>query len=151
QTIANGIVTLSTGTKSLVAQTLETSVYATWTGGSLQLSSNATWDNLGTSTVDIRFDATLSGGTLVKAGVLLKSRGAVTPDLTARLVNSGYLEVSSGTLALGGGGVTSGSLVVDVGATLNFTSGTDTLTASSTLSGAGDVGFTGANVTLVGG
>jgi hypothetical protein len=150
QTIANGNVTLSTGTKSMVAQTLETAVSATWTGGSLLLSSNATWNNLSTSTIDIRFDATLSGGTLDNAGALLKSAGAGTTSLTARLVNSGYLEVSSGTLALGGGGVSTGAMVVDAGATLNFTNGTDTLTASSTLGGAGAAGFTGANVTLAG-
>lgn len=57
--------------------------------------------------------------------------------------NTGTVAVTSGTLALNGGGIHSGSFTVAAPATLQFGGGAHTFTPGAAVSGAGTVAFTG--------
>jgi hypothetical protein len=149
-TVANAGIALSgSGGKALNQQTLDNVGTATWTGGNLSFTNNAVWDNGGT--FDVQTASTVSGaGTFDNAGAVRKSAGAGTAALNVPFNNSGTLDVVSGALALGGGSVSGGRFTVEANTTLSFSAGTATLTASSTLGGAGDVGFTGGTFNLLG-
>lgn len=84
-------------------------------------------------------------------GVVQRSTSAGIATITANWVNDGALEVLSGTLRLGGNGVsTSGSHGVAAGATLEFQSGTKTLGASGTVTGEGLVLVSGGTLNVDG-
>ena len=121
--------------------------------------------------------AVVGPNTLTVAGVLRVSGGVAVLDMA--LANSGTLDVlagglevkqggtsggmintatgtstsvSGGTVDVTGGSVTvNGSLAVLTGATVRFNGGTHSFSASSSISGAGDIDFAGGLVTLLGG
>jgi len=60
-------------------------------------------------------------------------------------VNTGSVQVQSGTLVLSGGGSATGSFAVPANTTLQFGGGTYTLSSASSVTGAGNVTFSGSS------
>ncbi|MCX5671992.1 MAG: PEP-CTERM sorting domain-containing protein [Planctomycetota bacterium] len=108
-------------------------------------------------TFDARSDAFLStwdgaSGAVNNAGTFKKSAGTgtMTVDSHWAFNNSGLVKVESGTLALEGGGTSSGAFQVDAGAALIFRGGLHDLAAGSSLTGEGRVVVSTGQVNLAG-
>jgi hypothetical protein len=150
-TVASAGITLSSGGgKTLNQQALNNAGTATWTGGNISLSADATWNNLTGATFGIQTTGAFSGGTFNNAGTVQKSAGSGATALNARFNNDGTLDVAFGPLTLGGGGASSGTFTAETGTTLSFGGGLATLSAASTVNGAGSVAFSGGTTTLLG-
>lgn len=154
------IVAATTGTLSmsggshLLNRVLRNDGAATWTVGTLSMNggtftSNGSFTANSASTLDCfgagGTNAFVNNGTLVKQGA-----GSATfrvSTTAAAFSNAGSVDVQVGTLTLSGGGTNSGAIVVEatgaVTATANFAYG-----ASSSLSGAGAVTFSGGTHTF---
>ncbi len=132
-------------------------------GGSIRLTSDLTLSNGATATLTSAngidaagFDLagtnltlTLTGGTLVARTVSAESITASNATIDA-FVTAGTFNVNGGTVLLTGGGAGSGNFNIASGATLDFAGGTQTLSAPGSVSGAGNVRFSGGNATLGG-
>ncbi|MCK1338241.1 VCBS domain-containing protein [Bradyrhizobium sp. 38] len=125
-TVSGGTLTIDPGTVHAI--TNHGLIEATG-GGTLKLTT-ATIANTGASiTVDCTSklyltDVTINGGSLSNAGNLY-SAGLDT--VTGCVTNTGIIEVQSGTLDLAGGIAGSGKVIVDVGATLEFSGATGSI------------------------
>jgi hypothetical protein len=64
--------------------------------------------------------------------------------------NTGTVNVTAGTLELDGGGTSTGAFAVSAGTTLNFGDGTHSLSAASSITGAGTVDFNAGTTTVNG-
>jgi hypothetical protein len=122
----------------------------TWSGSGQNL-----WLNLGTitnltnGTITIANDVSADGGgTLVNAGLLIKTGTAGTSTFTAAVVNTGTLQVQLGTLSLSGGGTESGLITAANGATLNFGGGTHSVASNFSATGPGTLGLSGGVLNL---
>ena len=160
RTEAEGGMAISGGSdKGLADRTLDNAAEADWTGnGKILMNTNAVWNNLPGSSLIALGDSQLGGGagsqytgsTFNNAGTVQKAAGTGTTTVVAFVNNAGLIDAASGTLDLGDGGVNDSAFTVEAGATLQFGGGTQTLDANSSLTGAGDVRFSGSNVTLLG-
>jgi hypothetical protein len=145
-----GIVFSGSADKHLNERTLNNAATTTVTGtGNVELVNNAVFNNLDTGALDFQNDdkfGTFSifntPGTINNAGLVQKSAGSglTNLDLSA-LNNTGTVDAQSGTLALSGGGLSSGTFLTEPGATLEFGGGAHYLTADSSVGGAGNVLF----------
>jgi hypothetical protein len=140
-------------TVSLGSYTLELAGTGTWTGtASMNSGLGAVLRVLGGATLDIQGDPTVAynlGGTataLDVLGTLTRTTSTNPAVLNVAVNDSGTVSVQSGSLQLGGGGASTGSFTAASGATLDFSGGTHALDATSSVTGAGTVGFTGGAV-----
>ena len=97
------------------------------TGAGILTQSSPLIANAPAATIDIRKDAYMAGryspsdrATLENAGLVRKSGGTGTTPLDVVFNNTGVVEVTSGTLALVGGGLSTGRLEVASGAALTL-------------------------------
>ncbi len=117
----------------------------TWSGSGLNFTfSSATLTNLATGTITITTDvSTQNGGgvnTIGNAGLIRKTGGTGTTAFgNVALVNTGDVQIQSGTLNLGNGGSATGTFEVPANSALQFSGGTYTLNAVSSITGAGNV------------
>ncbi|HJT36519.1 MAG TPA: hypothetical protein VJ783_31135, partial [Pirellulales bacterium] len=127
---------------------------ATFTGVRWDWNTGSVFNNESGATFDMQSDANYNvfgASTFNNAGTFTKSIGTAATHVNPAFNNSGSVDVKSGTLSLDGGGTSSGSFTVETGAALDFGGGTHDLSASTTsITGAGTVGFTGAT-TIIGG
>lgn len=86
----------------------------------------------------------LNAGTIVKTGTGSATIGA------AALTGAGAIDVQGGTLAIAQGGSSTGAISVAAGAKLELANQNFTLDAGATLSGAGDVSISGADLVVSG-
>jgi hypothetical protein len=111
-------------TESLDARTLQNAGSATWTSTDiLTQNAHSLFQNLAHATLTVQSGATLTGtGTLDNQGqgMITVAAGTGTASFGTDYTNEGNLEVSSGTLFMGGSGSLTGNTVVDAGATLQF-------------------------------
>ena len=154
------------GNKTLADFTLNNAGQVRWNAGTLAIGTSATFTNQPGAVFDLQGDvalADLGGGglTLQNSGILRKSSGGGTATLImAQLINTGLVDVLSGTLVLAGAVSGAGSYnALGAGTQLDFTgetllngaalggSGLKRLLGSTTVSGAS--AFT--NVELAGG
>lgn len=137
--------TASSPPPTLDGRTLANAGAGTWTGSAnLVLSNGAVINNLSTGTFVVQSTATLvlrGSDTINNAGTFQKSSGNALLTLGVLFNNSGTVAVDSGTLSLTGGGTDSGTFTMASEATLTFAGGVHNLTATSQLTGAGDVVF----------
>jgi hypothetical protein len=153
-TTANGGLAIDgSATKTLDGRTLANAGAATWAGsGDLSLTNGAVFSNLAGATFDVRNDQTVNfaGGVAARfdnAGTLTKSAGSGTSTLSGfRFSNSGAVQVQAGTLSLNLRDISTGSFTVEEGATLAFSGNSHTLSATSSVTGAGTVDFRGGTV-----
>jgi hypothetical protein len=93
---------------------------------------------------------TVSGATTIDSGATLQvTGGTFTPSGTFN--NDGTFQLDAGTTSLAGGGIHSGSFSIASGATLAFSGGTHNLNSPASVTGTGNVTFSGANATLASG
>ncbi|MGA2557653.1 MAG: hypothetical protein ABSG04_15400, partial [Verrucomicrobiota bacterium] len=113
----------------------------TWSGSGANLYiSGGTFTNLASGTITITADvSSAASGTIGNAGLLRKTGASGTTTLSAAFVNTGDVQVQSGTVDLTGGGSASGTFEVSANATLQFGGGTYTLSSASSVTGAGTV------------
>jgi hypothetical protein len=170
RTFLNSNATLSGNTdtffnpRGLAGRTLFNSATATWTdAGALIIRTAGVWNNLAGSSFLIQGDATLdsssvfqSPGSFNNAGLIQKMGTSGTTTIGLAVNNTGLVDVETGTLSLGGdsnssgNSSSSGSSTVAFGATLGFSGNTNLLPASS-ISGDGNVTFTGGTTNEQGG
>jgi hypothetical protein len=152
-----GLVISGNSGMTLSGVTLNNAGAATWsgTGSPANISGNngAVFNNLAGATFEIQGDATFGGGgtRFNNAGIFLKSMGSDATTINSSFDNTGTLEIASGTLDLAGGGTGRGSFTADAGTTLRFGGGTQTLTATSSVLGNGNVLVSGGTVNVAGG
>jgi hypothetical protein len=151
-TVAQGGLALNpSGVTQLDGRILDNTGTATWTGtGTLLTSNGGSIDNLAGAVFDVKGDGALSGfnaqPAFNNAGTFRKLDSSGTTTFTnIPFNNSGTVDVQTGTLSFGGGGDSTGSFVVEDGATLVF-DGAQTLRAGSTVGGDGTVQFQGSFV-----
>jgi hypothetical protein len=156
RTAANGgMLVAGNADKVLNDRTLDNAGTATWTGGDIMLGAEAFWNNLADSVLDIRTDHSFvsqggfgSSGFITNAGTVRKSAGTGVSafGVYLRFDSAGTVDVASGTLSIEGGGAGSGQFTTEQGGTLRLGQIPNTLpsyqfTASSGITGAGDVIF----------
>src|ERR1019366_5694261 len=124
----------------------------TWGGsGNNLFFSNGTLTNLATGTITITADVSTSNGgganLFGNAGLLRKTGGAGTTAMVSGIpfVNTGDVQVQSGTLNVAGGGSASGTFEVSANAFLQF-GGAYTLSLASSVTGAGSANFSGGTI-----
>jgi hypothetical protein len=156
---SSGTLAISGGNgKTLDARTLNLTggASATWIGpGGLAFFNGAVLNNRAGATFTVQTDTGLSTtGALSafnNAGSFIQSNSTGTTTIGTPFFNSGTVNVQTGTLVLGLGGVSSGSFTAQVTATLNFAGGDHNLTAASTVGGGGTVMFSGGFTEVAGG
>ena len=125
---------------------------ANWSAGEMQFSDNAVFTNRNGATFNSAFDglmANRSGANyFINQGIFTKSAGTGTTSINIVFDNSGTVNVDSGTLALNGGGIHSGSLVVPAGKGLSFSGGTHVWNSGTSFSGAGTVSQSNGTITV---
>src|ERR1017187_6100384 len=128
----------------------------TWGGSGANLYfANGTLTNLAAGTITITADVSTANGGGVNAfgnaGLLRKTGGTGATAMASGVpfVNSGDVQVQSGTLNVAGGGSASGTFEVSANATLQF-GGNYSLSAASGITGAGSANFSGGTITAGG-
>ncbi|MCP4040755.1 MAG: hypothetical protein GY731_02210, partial [Gammaproteobacteria bacterium] len=117
------------------------------TSGSIALNSGSEFNNLLNGTFDIQGDGTIlqssapTDGIFNNLGSITRSAGTGTATFSSRLANDGSLSVSTGKVRIGGG-IHAGNFDVATGAILEFYNGSNQLTGTSSVTGAGDVEIT---------
>ena len=127
----------------------------TWSGsGNNLIMASGTLTNLAAGTITITTDISgVSGGgfnSFGNAGLLRKTGGTGTTTLSVPFVNTGDVQVQSGTLDMAGGGLASGTFEVSANATLQFGGTTYTLSAASNVTGAGKAIFSSGTINAAG-
>ena len=143
------------GNLSLTGDSLVNSAAATWSGSTaIILSGGAVLSNTPSGTFDCAGDGTIQNGPgsnlLANAGLFRKISGTGTTTIQVPFNHSGTVQLQSGSLSLAGGGSSSGHYEVSSGASLIFSAGVNTATASSVITGAGDFHVTGGTANLLG-
>ncbi|MGH2544386.1 MAG: hypothetical protein ACRDIB_16460, partial [Ardenticatenaceae bacterium] len=120
-------------------RTLDNVDTATLSGGLLILQGDALFNNLAGATFDLQGDFTISASQndaiFNNLGTFVKTAGGGTAYLYPAFNNSGTVNGQAGILGLYGGGSSSGAFQSSGANTLEFGSGTHTLTNASTVSG----------------
>ncbi|MCL4788437.1 MAG: immunoglobulin domain-containing protein, partial [Verrucomicrobia bacterium] len=124
----------------------DTAVWRMRENGLLVNQGGGVFDSLTNATLQL-FAETPS---IINAGLWRKSAGGGTTTISVPFANLGAVEVLSGTLSFSGGGEINGSYSATSGTTLQFTSGTWTLSPTVQFSGDGLFRISGGNVTYAG-
>jgi hypothetical protein len=149
RTVAAGGLVISGDNKSLTQRTIDSLVSTTLMGpGSINVRDGAVFNNPAGAVFTVAGDVTINWpdgalSTFNNAGILRKTAGNGTATIDMAFNNSGTVEVQSGNLNLSPGGNDTGQFTVAAGARLTLGAGphagTHVLTASSLITGAGDV------------
>jgi hypothetical protein len=153
QTDANGGLVISgNNNKVLDSRTLNNAGAGIWSGtGNVANSNDAVFNNLAGASFDVQGDATFGGGARFNnAGAFVKSMGSGTTAINGPFANSGTLDVASGRVNLAGGGVGRGSFAIEAAKTLQLAGGAHTFTATSSVTGDGNVVVSGGTINVEG-
>ncbi|MFN0126194.1 MAG: beta strand repeat-containing protein [Verrucomicrobiales bacterium] len=142
----------NTGTIAYSAIDATTPLYFGWTNTTPGVLNNAGTFNV-TSGGDFAEFWSLPGQAINNSGTWNVSGPGTTSTVGNGVPynNTGTVAVQSGTLALSGGGTSSGNYAVSSGATLDFAGGTHTLNTGGVINGSGLVRFSGGETTVAGG
>jgi uncharacterized repeat protein (TIGR01451 family) len=147
-TNANGGIALDGGPRYFRGgRTLNNAGVATLTLGSFVSGEGAVFNNLASGTFDAQtgfnFTADLGGASpqFNNAGTFTKSAGGSSVSMEAVFNNTGTASVTASSVSFQGGGNSSGSFTVGTGSGITFYGISHTLTAASSISGAGGVQF----------
>ncbi len=151
----NGVLVASGVTDKSLNRRLDNLGTITWTGGRIIGDSSPVLNNLAGAVFDSQTDTTLfdSNDATVKtfnnSGTVKKTAGTGTSTWNGLFNNSSTLNVQTGTLALTGGGSSSGTFTNATGAVTAFTGGTQVLANGVLFTGAGTNQIAGGTVTVV--
>lgn len=133
---ANGGVSIGNGSAILSGGTFINTGAATWNSGAIGMNNNSIIRNAVGATWSTNHDANVSGaGTFDNQGTFTKNGGTGQSVISSLFNNSGVVNANAGTLALRGGGTSSGVFNIAAGATLDF-AGTHTLTSAVAINSA---------------
>lgn len=135
------------GNVTFNGRTITNSGTVTWLSGQIHSGNGALLQNQLSGVVDLRADGTWhynQGGALPRLvntnGVVQRNTGTGVVDIRAAVDNGGSVVMASGTLALNGGGNSTGGFNVPAGTEIAF-GGTHTLATGSIVTGGGVVSF----------
>jgi hypothetical protein len=155
-TVATGGTLNFTGSGTIsVTGVLTNNGAVNWLGGDIYLggASGVLWNQVG-GLFDIQCDQPLNDAdhAFYNAGLVRKSAGAGTNLVSVILMNTGRVEVRSGTIQLSGNYTAqmSGQYLADVGTQILLASGGYSMIPSPTLTGPGFIGIAGGVATLYG-
>ncbi|MBI5385683.1 MAG: autotransporter-associated beta strand repeat-containing protein [Verrucomicrobia bacterium] len=138
-------------------RTLENGGTVLWTGGNIAIGNNVVVTNRPGALFEVRTAASLNytftaGPRFDNAGTFRKAVSAGTTTVAGGMAfnNYGTVEILTGTLNLGGGGVNDSTFDLGVGTTLNLSGGTFTSSAASSIAGAAQFIVSGATANLAG-
>jgi hypothetical protein len=137
--VINGAIFITTGT------TIWTGTGNIQTGNAAQITNSGTWDIQNAQALSHNF-GTVSTFTNTSTGTVTKD-GPGTTSIGITFNNNGTVNVASGVLQLGGGGLSAGTFNPDTG-TVSFVGGTQTLTTGANLTGAGVVRVAGGTLNV---
>jgi hypothetical protein len=143
--------------KTLEKRNLKNAATIVWSGAGVFETKNGSFiNNEATGTFDIQGDAQMSSDAVTPTiftnlGTLKKSAGNGTSQIDAAVNNNNTLQVQSGTLLLNGGGMSTGAFTVNAFKALEFGDGIHNLLAGSSVNGPGNVVFSHAGTTNIGG
>jgi hypothetical protein len=144
---------LGGGLQLMDGRTLDNAGAAIWTGGDISVYGGATMNNrVGATFDDQSTNWLVSYGTVTtfnNAGTFRRSGPSGQHSFGAAFLNTGTVDVETGTLSLGFGSSQTGSFQVQRGATLAFPGGYN-LTGTSAVGGDGTVDFGGGTVHVAG-
>jgi hypothetical protein len=133
---SGGFLALTTGATKTVSRTVNNSGAATISGGSgtLQITSGSVFNNLSpTGTFTVQTDSIFSNtGTFNNSGTFTRNTSAGIVSIQLNFINSGTVNVVTGTLRFLVGTSTHGGTYNFTGADLEFTGGTHTVDGSLT-------------------
>jgi uncharacterized repeat protein (TIGR02543 family) len=143
------------GSVNLNTRTLDNGGTVLWTGAGGISVTSAVITNRPGALFQAQSTADLSSGGVCRfdnAGTFRKSAGGTTTFFGSFSFNNySAVELPGGSLDLRGGGTHSGSFDVPAGRTLVFSGGTHSATASSTITGEGNLTVTGSGTTTLAG
>lgn len=143
-----------TGTRSLQKNWVNSGTVSLADAAVLQLTAGRTLTNAAGAEFNLDGSGNVAVlGVFDNQGVLNKNSAgaqAFGVSLLGTFVNTGTVNVLAGELRVAGSGVDSGTYAIGAGTTLDFTGGTRTLAAGSTLGGAGNLVLSGGSVDLNG-
>ncbi len=151
----NGVLVASGATDKSLNRQLDNRGTITWTGGRIIGDSSPVLNNLAGAVFDNQTDTTLfqsNDGTVKtfnNSGTVKKTAGTGTSTWDGLFNNSGTLNVQTGTIALAGGGSSSGLFTNATTAVTAFTGGTQVLANGTLFTGAGTNQIAGGTVTVV--
>ena len=128
----------------------------TWSGGPIYTGGGSLITVKSGATFTTNFDGTINynlGGTratLDNQGTFTKSAGTGTTTIDSTFTNSGAVNVVTGTLALNGGGLSSGTVAVSSGANLTLGGQNFAFGSNATVTGNGTITVTGATTSFAG-
>ena len=140
---------------TMISRTLDNGGTAIWAGAGIMVLNAAIITNrLGALfNVQNASSCNFGGGSprLDNAGTFLTpASGGTTTFSSVAFNNYGVVQIRGGTLALGGGGVNTGTIAVPAGTTINFSGGPFSAGGTSTISGAGNLTVSGGTANLAG-
>lgn len=149
-TIAVGA-SLSIGSSThTLGRTLNNLATATWTAGAMNFSTGGSFANKSGASFNSQANATWAAPFDNQSGATFNRSGSGTSTFSGTFSNSNEVNVDAGTLSLSDGGTDTGTYSVDSGTVLDFAGGTRTLSSNGSISGAGQVQFSGSTTTLSG-
>jgi hypothetical protein len=150
-TTSSGVFNSSgSGTKTLSGRSLTNAGTATWTGtGGITVQNGAGLDNTASATFLIKSDTFLSSGpgTFFNEGTLVKLASSATTTIAIPFVNTGTVEVDTGTLRFSGAYIQNAGVTELAGGTLTAAASVSIL--GGRLSGSGTVNGDVINLGLV--
>ncbi len=142
--------------KTLDGRAFSNGGVASWMAGVINFYNSASFRNMVGATFGIQGDLNMTNGggagqrTFINDGALSKVSGAMTSTMNILVNTAGTVNVLSGTLALNGGGTSTGAFSTGSGTTLQFGGGAYAVESGSSFTGAGTVGVSGGTVNFNG-
>jgi hypothetical protein len=138
----------------MTSRTLENGGTALWTGAGIIGLNNAVITNRAGALFEVQTPTSIffEGGVsrFDNAGTFRKSVSAGTTFIGVSLNNDSVVQIQSGTLSLGGGGLNNGSISVPGGTTLELSGGVFASSPGSSIAGAGQFKVSSGTATLAG-
>jgi hypothetical protein len=145
---AGSFLTIAASGASIANRTIEIGGTAVFAGGTISMSAAVITNRPGALWMMQSPSSIQFGGRFDNAGTV-RVIGTGTAFMGVPFTNYGSVEIQSGTLALSAG-ASAGTISVPAGATLNFAGGNFNASASSSITGAGQLMVNGAVATLAG-
>ncbi len=146
-----GTLDVTGGTVTLDTRSLQNSSLLKWTGGSVALASGGTIVN--NSIFDIGSDSNMiqgggAAGSFSNLATVQKTVGTAISTIAVPFTSSGTVDVQTGTIALTGGGSSTGSHLINSGSVLKIGGGSYTMSGGATIGGSGFFDLAAGTLTL---
>lgn len=147
----SGTMDITGGTVTLDTRSLQNNGLLKWTGGTVALANGATIVN--NTTFDILSDSTMiqgggAAGSFSNVGTVQKTAGGAISMISVPFTSSGTVDVQSGTLALTGGGSSTGSHLINSASVFKIGGGSYTMNGGASIGGSGFFDLAAGTLTL---